>query len=223
MTTADQVAASPPRPGEDTRRLLIRTAERLYAERGIAEVSNRQVAEAAGQRNNSAVAYHIGTKEQLVRAIAGEHSRASRDRAVELAARAARSGDLRDHIACMVLPHVEHLASRGVPSWAARFVAQVMSDPKYGDYAVWGPDVNDIYGSAISAVTAAAPVSPAARLLRARMARTLLIHTCAEQEAEAARTGAAPDWPAIGEILIDAIAGLLLGPDSAIYAPDSTR
>lgn len=201
-------------PAEDTRQSLLRAAERLYAERGISEVSNRQVAEAAGQRNNSAVGYHIGTKDDMVRAISQHHTRATHDRGAELADRAARTGELRDYIACMVSPYVEYLAAQGVPGWTARFVAQVASDPKYADHTIWGPDVTEVYGDAISVVCAAAPLSPRVRRLRTRMVRTLLVHTCAAEETEAARTGAAPDWESVGEILVDAIAGLLLAPET---------
>ena len=48
-------------------------AERLFAERGIAAVSHRQIVLAARQGNTAAVAYHFGTKEHLVRAIEDKH------------------------------------------------------------------------------------------------------------------------------------------------------
>ncbi|MGO4759077.1 TetR family transcriptional regulator, partial [Streptomyces sp. 2MCAF27] len=57
---AEQVSA--------TRELILTAAERLFAERGVYAVSNRQVSEAAGQGNNAAVGYHFGTKADLVRA-----------------------------------------------------------------------------------------------------------------------------------------------------------
>ncbi len=57
------------RQGRATRELLITTAERLFAARGIAAVSLREVADAAGQRNNAAAHYYFGDKEGLVRAI----------------------------------------------------------------------------------------------------------------------------------------------------------
>ena len=48
---------------------LVDAAERLFAERGIAGVSLREVGAAAGQRNNSAAQYHFGDKDGLVAAI----------------------------------------------------------------------------------------------------------------------------------------------------------
>lgn len=52
-----------------TKDLLIDAAERLFGEHGIKGVSLRQINTEAGQRNASAVHYHFGTKEELVRAI----------------------------------------------------------------------------------------------------------------------------------------------------------
>jgi AcrR family transcriptional regulator len=54
---------------ESTPVLLVTTAERLYARAGIKQVSLRQIAEAAGQRNPAAVQYHFGSKIELLRAI----------------------------------------------------------------------------------------------------------------------------------------------------------
>ncbi len=48
---------------------LIRSAERLIAERGIDAVSDREIAREAGQRNNSAVQYHFGDRAGLIGAI----------------------------------------------------------------------------------------------------------------------------------------------------------
>ena len=55
--------------GIPTRELLIETAERLFAERGIHGVSLREIGLAAGQRNNGVTQYHFGDKAGLVVAI----------------------------------------------------------------------------------------------------------------------------------------------------------
>ena len=52
-----------------TREKLIIAAEQLFAERGIQDVSLRQINNAAGQRNASATHYHFGSRDTLVRAI----------------------------------------------------------------------------------------------------------------------------------------------------------
>jgi AcrR family transcriptional regulator len=51
------------------RRQLIDTAERLLDEHGIDGVSARAIAMAAGHRNNNAVNYHFGDRENLVRTV----------------------------------------------------------------------------------------------------------------------------------------------------------
>jgi AcrR family transcriptional regulator len=56
--------------GDATRELILLTAERLFAERGIEAVPLRDIGIAAGQKNNVAVQYHFGDRENLVRAIA---------------------------------------------------------------------------------------------------------------------------------------------------------
>ncbi len=55
--------------GRATRELLVLSAERLFAERGINGVSLREIAVEAGQRNNAATEYHFGTRENLLAAI----------------------------------------------------------------------------------------------------------------------------------------------------------
>lgn len=51
-----------------TRELLITTALRLFAERGVFGVSLRAVGEAAAQRNTAAVHYHFGDRDTLLSA-----------------------------------------------------------------------------------------------------------------------------------------------------------
>lgn len=53
----------------DARTRLLVAAERLFAERGVDNVSLRQVGERAAQRNNSAVQYHFGDKQGLIQAL----------------------------------------------------------------------------------------------------------------------------------------------------------
>lgn len=53
----------------DTSRLLLKTARKLFAERGIRAITVREIAREAGQRNQGAVAYHFGTKDALVERI----------------------------------------------------------------------------------------------------------------------------------------------------------
>jgi len=53
----------------DRRQILLRTAEELFASRGIDAVSLNEINKTAGQRNTSALHYHFGSKEKLIDAI----------------------------------------------------------------------------------------------------------------------------------------------------------
>jgi AcrR family transcriptional regulator len=58
-----------PRDGTATRERLIREAERLFATRGVLQTTSREIVEASGQRNVSALTYHFGSRDGLLRAI----------------------------------------------------------------------------------------------------------------------------------------------------------
>jgi AcrR family transcriptional regulator len=55
-----------PRNSSDTKARLLNHAEKMFAEDGIFAVTNRQITEAAGQKNESALNYHFGTRNQLI-------------------------------------------------------------------------------------------------------------------------------------------------------------
>lgn len=67
MTVAEQ-------PGTKERLLL--AGEHLFARRGIHAVRNRELYALAGQRNQSALHYHFGSRQGLVDAILDRHQRA---------------------------------------------------------------------------------------------------------------------------------------------------
>ena len=60
--------------GADTRLVLMRAAEELFAEKSVRAVSLREVTAAAGQRNVSAVIYHFGSKTELLECVLERHS-----------------------------------------------------------------------------------------------------------------------------------------------------
>lgn len=60
--------------GVETRLILMRAAEKLFAERSVSAVSLREVTAAAGQRNVSAVVYHFGSKTELLECALERHS-----------------------------------------------------------------------------------------------------------------------------------------------------
>ncbi|WP_344485847.1 TetR/AcrR family transcriptional regulator [Nonomuraea monospora] len=206
-----------PKAGQTRSRILL-TAERLFAEHGVFAVSNRQISEAAGQGNNAAVGYHFGTKSDLLRAIVDDHTtRLERIRERLLRDRG-DSTELRDWVACVVLPFTDHLSSLGTPSWYARLAAQIMTEPRLRELVAGGLHDAPGFHTVVAGLHRCLPgLPPELRRRRDDMARTLLVHTCAHRErtlpmdADAARAA----WEATAAELMDAVEGLYLAPASS--------
>lgn len=64
MSTENRQARS-----ENTRKSLMRAAEKLFAERGVENVTVRAIIEQAGQKNESALQYHFNNRQGLIDAI----------------------------------------------------------------------------------------------------------------------------------------------------------
>jgi AcrR family transcriptional regulator len=61
------------RDGASTRARLIRAGEQLFAAQGIDRVQLRDINELAGQRNESALHYHFGSRQGLLERILAKH------------------------------------------------------------------------------------------------------------------------------------------------------
>lgn len=115
-----------------TRDRLVNTAERLFAMQGLDGVALDRIRREAGEKNASALQYHFGSRQALIRAvfetrlevidrrrleILGHAQLGSRDQAIRICAEA------------LVIPFAEHLSGPGEDRYYVRFVAQVYSDP----------------------------------------------------------------------------------------------
>lgn len=199
-------------PRIDASAALLDAAERLFAEHGLATVSDRRVAEAAGNSNHSAVRYYFGGRQGLVEALVRRHEEtvAPRRRALQ-----AEASTLHEQLRAMVVPQIELLAGLGSPSWRARFLAMAYADPLAADVIrtlghdpVTGESVFDAVRAHL------AHVDPAVVEGRARLMGLMLISTCATlEEQEAAGHGV--EWDLAGWFLCDAIVGMLQGPVTA--------
>lgn len=203
-----------------TREAILTAAERLFAEHGLLAVSNRQISEAAGQGNTAAVGYHFGTKADLVHAIVRRHITDIERIRARMVAATAGSTELRDWVACLVRPHVEHLAGLGGPTWFARFSAQVMTDPELRRLMSEDTQHSPVLRQTIDGLNRCLPELPAAvRRERDDMARLLMLHVAAEREralAEGISTNR-DSWQDVGAGLTDAIYGLLTAPVITSY------
>jgi AcrR family transcriptional regulator len=202
-----------------TREALLGAAERLFAERGLYAVANRQISEAAGQGNNAAVTYHFGTKTDLICAIVRRH--AERIEAIRdgLLADMDDSAGLRDWVACAVRPTTRHLATLGHPSWYARFIAQVTADPAL--YALTTEEVSAAVPSMRAlreGMSRCLPdLPPGVFEERSAMTRHLITQMAADRERALAAHAATlqPSWEDLATGLIDAIVGLWTAPDTS--------
>lgn len=197
---------------ESTRRRILETAERMFAEHGVFSVSNRQISDEAGLGNNTAVSYHFGSKADLVRAIYLRHSEPTellREQAVQ---RCTGSNDPRDWLACFVRPFTDHLTSLGSNSWYARFVAQLMTEPKLRELGLLDMSQTSLLRTISDELHRCLPgLTPAVRAERDDMARVLIVHMCARRE-PGLPDDSAEIWNATATGLIDALAGLYEAP-----------
>ena len=106
-----------------TRDKLLDAAARLFAERGLDNVSIAEIVRAAGQRNASAVHYHFGNRNEVLRALLARHvpDIATRRRELLEIARARPDGGVVPAAEAIVRP-VTELAQRG---WRERAYLQV--------------------------------------------------------------------------------------------------
>ncbi|WP_040588977.1 TetR/AcrR family transcriptional regulator [Sciscionella marina] len=202
-----------------TRVAILAAAERLFAERGVMSVSNRQISDAAGQGNNTAVGYHFGTKHDLVRAIVRTHEEPIEHLRAAAIEAMSDPTQIREWAHCLVGPLTAHLASAGSPSWYARFLAQLIADPALHE---------TIADEALSSASLVAIVDGFNRCLpqlsaevhveRSIMARHLIVNMCAEHERALATRKATPraSWDAAATGLTDAIVGLYQAPVTAL-------
>lgn len=121
---------------ETTQRLLIDAGETLFAERGIDAVSVREIIAAAGVRNSTALQYHFGSRDGLLRAVLLKHHRgieANRHALLDEYEQTHRADpDLRALVAAFVRPAAAMLADPDGGRAYLRIMAQLVNRPEIG-------------------------------------------------------------------------------------------
>ncbi|WP_379520995.1 TetR/AcrR family transcriptional regulator [Nonomuraea insulae] len=199
----------------ETREAIVDAAERLFAEHGVGDVSNRQIGQAAGQANNFAVGYHFGAKADLVRAIVRRYTTETEGRRLRMLDEMTDSGDLRAWVSCLVRPATGHLDALGVPSWRARCLAQFNTVPALRQIIVDESVATPSMRRTLDGMFRLLPgLPPEVHAGRGDMSRLLVVHTLAERERALHEGGPTPrtTWEATALGLIDALAGLWLAP-----------
>lgn len=130
--------------GADTRERIIGAAERLFAERGIAGVSLREINRAAQQSNTGAVQYHFGDRDGLVRAIIDKHRRDTEPRRHALLDQYEDAGgeDIRALVAALVLPLAAKLGDNNGGREYLQVAAEFYSRPHRFETLIPAPDPN---------------------------------------------------------------------------------
>ena len=130
-----------PRDATATKARLAREAERLFATRGVYQVTVREIVNAAGQRNVSALTYHFGSREGLLEAILIQHGDPTDIARGEHLARIGRDAPTRELVDALVVPYAAHLATpdgrdylRIVAQLAPLFSAWREANPGTGPY-----------------------------------------------------------------------------------------
>jgi AcrR family transcriptional regulator len=191
---------------------IVLAAERLFAERGIDGVSLRQIGAAAGNGNNSAVQYHFGSKERLLRAVFEYRLPWLDERGAFLIAER-HPDDLRSSVECAARPLLEQSELEG--SNYMSFVAMVY---QYGRRDVFEqlPDIflssTRTYHERLARFLRHIPEP--LRTHRIAQANVLLVHAAADRErARTAEQVLLPFAVALGD-LIDGTVGFLEAPVS---------
>ncbi|MCC3270409.1 TetR/AcrR family transcriptional regulator [Arthrobacter gengyunqii] len=216
--------------GDKAREALLDAAEELFAQYGIDAVSNRRIAEHAGTANHSAVAYHFGGREELIRALVTRHTADTSRRRAELAAALNPNPALPELLACLILPWVEHLGSLPVPSWRARFVYQLRAVPSMHEVLAGSVIANPLTEDLIRRLEAATgKLAPTTRYGRSWILGNMVLGVSAEYEARIQDGAEKANWTGVGYFLIDSSAGMLSAPvthpgdfltqPSAVYMP----
>jgi TetR/AcrR family transcriptional regulator, regulator of cefoperazone and chloramphenicol sensitivity len=112
---------------QETRGRLLQSAARLFADRGFAKVTVRDICRRA-RANVAAVNYHFGGKRGLYHAVLREAIRAMQ--ATTAAARAAGEGQpAAEQLGAYVRVFVERVTGPGRESWIHQLMMRELSDP----------------------------------------------------------------------------------------------
>lgn len=193
---------------------IIRTAERLFAEHGFNGVSLRQISKAAGHRNVSAIQYHFGGRDELIKAVFLNRMSSINPRRLAILARLeseSRLTDVRALIGAWVWPLAEELNNERGECFYLRFIERFLRDrsllantPNRTWLTGWNKTNERLAG-------ALRDLPKAMVKTRLELAANQCISGLAAIEALGSRS---PNRPLMVEVLIDALVAGLLGAPS---------
>lgn len=216
---------------DPTKERLFQAAEQLFADLGIEAVSARQIALAAGQKNQSAIRYHFGSKDDLIAALLGRRIAEINERRARLLAEPGVEHDIRALIGAIAIPLAERVGRDGHGGAYVRFLAHVFSDRRRRDllieHGASAALLRRIYAD-LRRLAAQLPDALFAERLRLMVGG--IIHALADRERLRAKGDAGPfvlPHDAFMNNLIDAGVGILTAPASpatlAFFPPASSK
>ncbi|MCF8608630.1 TetR/AcrR family transcriptional regulator [Gordonia sp. HY285] len=200
---------------DETRLRLLSAAEKLFAERGLDAVSNRQISEAAGQANNYAVGYHFGTRTELLNALLELHVEILDPIRLRTLDTIGTEPDLRDWLRCLIEPQLKYIGTRTGPSYFGQFWMAMATTPTtapvlYTQAALSEPLIATLNGmySALPALTEEVVQ------VRNLMTQNILITTFADFERRRNELGASDStsWQGFSDAMVDGLVGLWSAP-----------
>jgi len=193
-----------------TRERILDEAERRFAQRGMAGVSLREIAIAASQRNNGAVQYHFGDKEGLVRAVFARRASPIDRRRLELLDACTAAGNT--GVVDLVAAYVEPLADQVIAeNWYVPFLSRLQAEHRREELLT--PTSAEVSlgfrrTRALLRADQLRHLSAPVFATRWRLTVNLAIDALADHQLATRRE----DTRAYCSKLVDAIAGLLVGP-----------
>ena len=190
---------------------LVLAAERLVAQYGVHGFSIRMLNAEAGTRNTSALHYHFGSRDGLIRAVWQYRMATINPRRLQMLASVA-PGDVERIVEAIILPLAEQLEPRPEGNFYVRFLERVARD---ADYAAYGPQLDWAEGwlQAYAMLREAlAGLPPEMIDIKLRFVRTLITSGLAGMEADLQRGDLSPDsLPIMLEALKDGVIALTMG------------
>jgi AcrR family transcriptional regulator len=200
--------------GEETRRDLVTAAERLFAARGIDTPSLREITREAGQRNTSALQYHFGDREELLRAVLAKHERDVDRHRHAVLEQHALNGDteLGSLAGALVLPYVAKLDDADGGREYLQVVGEVIARP--ARFAAVLPSVTTS-PSMVRWSRAVEPLLPPEAVGRPLHRRFAAIRFAHGELASRARERSRGDHRLFTSHLVDLVTSVLAAPVSA--------
>ncbi|SHK52754.1 transcriptional regulator, TetR family [Shimia gijangensis] len=159
----------------ETRELLLRAAERLYAQRGIDGASLREINREADQKNSSAIHYYFGSRDAVIDGIfqmRASYINARRREALDKINASSEAIVLRDLILGVLMPQVELLGEERGSYFYNRFLAQAALSGQEDVRQLWRSHFSGVLSEFAMLTARCLPDLPA-DVLRQRLA----IHT----------------------------------------------